>query len=77
VGHRELEKRLGESGDLWQCKEIGSMEKASQSTGCRFHQIATIVSSTSRATDSSCSALNKASRVVGFKVARNVLPSSS
>jgi hypothetical protein len=39
--------------------------------------ILTIVSSTSRATPSSCGALNIARRVVGFKVARIVLPPSS
>ena len=47
-----------------------------QSDAASF-MILTIVSSTSCATPSSCGVLNSASRVVGFNVARMVLPPSS
>jgi hypothetical protein len=54
----------------------GVQRPANQPAAASF-MILTIVFSTSCATPSSCGALNIARRVVGFKVARTVLPPSS
>ena len=58
-------------------RAVGGVQRPAHQPAAASFMILTIAASTSCATPFSCGVLNSASRVVGFKVARMVLPPSS